>query len=84
VAAGHEAETVDRVMKLVTRSEFKRKQSPPGLKVTDRAFGTGWRMPIAQKWLPTAHLTQAQATQAQTQASQTAALPIPAQAAVQT
>jgi NAD+ synthase (glutamine-hydrolysing) len=64
VAAGHEAETVDRVMKLVTRSEFKRKQSPPGLKVTDRAFGTGWRMPIAQKWLPTA-LTQAQTTHTQ-------------------
>ena len=27
--------------------EFKRKQAAPGLKVTDRAFGTGWRMPIA-------------------------------------
>jgi len=30
-------------------AEFKRKQAPPGLKVTDRAFGTGWRMPIAGK-----------------------------------
>ena len=28
-------------------AEFKRKQAAPGLKVTDRAFGTGWRMPIA-------------------------------------
>ena len=31
------------------RAEFKRKQAAPGLKVTDRAFGTGWRMPIAAK-----------------------------------
>jgi NAD+ synthase (glutamine-hydrolysing) len=52
VAAGHEATTVERVVKLVTRAEFKRKQSPPGLKITDRAFGTGWRMPIASRWLP--------------------------------
>ncbi|NJR64357.1 MAG: NAD+ synthase [Leptolyngbyaceae cyanobacterium CRU_2_3] len=52
VASGHKAVIVDRVFQLVIRAEFKRKQAPPGLKVTDRAFGTGWRMPIAQKWLP--------------------------------
>ncbi|MBW4467974.1 MAG: NAD+ synthase [Pegethrix bostrychoides GSE-TBD4-15B] len=52
VATGHEAATVERVIMLVTRAEFKRKQSPPGLKITDRAFGTGWRMPIASRWLP--------------------------------
>lgn len=52
-AAGHDPATIDRVIKLVTRAEFKRKQAPPGLKVTDRAFGTGWRMPIANRWLPT-------------------------------
>jgi hypothetical protein len=34
-------------MKLIARAEFKRQQAPPGLKITDRAFGTGWRMPIA-------------------------------------
>ncbi len=50
IAAGHEAEIVTRVVKLVARSEFKRWQAPPGLKVTDRAFGTGWRMPIASGW----------------------------------
>lgn len=49
VASGHDAGTVERVTKLVTRAEFKRKQAAPGLKVTDRAFGTGWRMPIASK-----------------------------------
>jgi len=49
VAAGFDAETVARVLKLVRGAEFKRKQAAPGLKVTDRAFGTGWRMPIAAK-----------------------------------
>ena len=47
IAAGFDAETVHRVLKLVRLAEFKRKQAAPGLKVTDRAFGTGWRMPIA-------------------------------------
>ena len=51
VEAGHDKETVNKVMKLVTRAEFKRRQAPPGIKITDRAFGTGWRMPIASKWL---------------------------------
>ncbi|PZV21434.1 MAG: NAD+ synthase [Snowella sp.] len=50
IAAGFEAETVNKVCKLVSRAEFKRKQAAPGLKVTDRAFGTGWRMPIASRW----------------------------------
>jgi NAD+ synthase (glutamine-hydrolysing) len=48
IAAGFEAETVHRVLRLVRLAEFKRKQAAPGLKVTDRAFGTGWRMPIAR------------------------------------
>ena len=50
IEAGFEAETVHKVCKLVSRAEFKRKQAAPGLKVTDRAFGTGWRMPIASRW----------------------------------
>jgi len=49
VAAGFDAATVRRVLGLVGRAEFKRKQAAPGLKVTDRAFGTGWRMPIAAR-----------------------------------
>jgi NAD+ synthase (glutamine-hydrolysing) len=49
VAAGFDPATVTRVLKLVRGAEFKRKQAAPGLKVTDRAFGTGWRMPIAVK-----------------------------------
>lgn len=51
VASGHDPKVVDRVMQLVARAEFKRRQAPPGLKITDRAFGTGWRMPIANKWV---------------------------------
>ncbi|MBW4523158.1 MAG: NAD+ synthase [Scytolyngbya sp. HA4215-MV1] len=53
VSAGHNAATVNKVVKLVTRAEFKRRQAPPVLKVTDRAFGMGWRMPIASKWVAT-------------------------------
>lgn len=47
LAQGFDAETVGRVLRLVKNAEFKRKQAAPGLKVTDRAFGSGWRMPIA-------------------------------------
>ncbi len=51
VTAGHDPAIVDRVIQMVARAEFKRRQAPPGLKITDRAFGTGWRMPIANKWV---------------------------------
>lgn len=52
VASGHDLEVTTKVLKLVARAEFKRKQAAPGLKVTDRAFGTGWRMPIASRGFP--------------------------------
>jgi NAD+ synthetase len=51
VAAGYDRATVHKVMQLLARAEFKRRQAPPSLKIGDRAFGTGWRMPIASKWL---------------------------------
>jgi NAD+ synthase/NAD+ synthase (glutamine-hydrolysing) len=51
VGVGHDPVVVDKVMKMLARAEFKRRQAPPGLKITDRAFGTGWRMPIASNWL---------------------------------
>ncbi|MGO9896614.1 MAG: NAD+ synthase [Bryobacteraceae bacterium] len=47
VARGFDEATVRRVVKLVRTAEFKRRQAAPVLKVTSRAFGTGWRMPIA-------------------------------------
>ena len=51
IIAGHDPAIVDRVLQLLSRAEFKRRQAAPGLKITDRAFGTGWRMPIASSWL---------------------------------
>lgn len=48
VQAGHEESVVKKVIKLVMVAEFKRRQAAPGLKISDRAFGTGWRMPIAK------------------------------------
>jgi NAD+ synthase (glutamine-hydrolysing) len=42
---------VQRVIRLIDRSEYKRRQMAPGLKVTSRAFGFGRRMPIAQNYL---------------------------------
>jgi len=50
VAAGYDPATVERVIKLVDRSEYKRRQMATGLKVTSRAFGVGRRMPIAQNY----------------------------------
>ena len=47
VADGTSVERAERVRGLLERAEFKRKQAPPILKVTRRAFGPGWQIPIA-------------------------------------
>ncbi|BAC90528.1 NAD+ synthase [Gloeobacter violaceus] len=44
---GYHPEVIKKVLAMVRRAEFKRKQLPPGLRVSPRAFGIGWRMPIA-------------------------------------
>jgi NAD+ synthase/NAD+ synthase (glutamine-hydrolysing) len=49
IAMGLDKETVVQILYLVRKAEFKRKQAAPGIKITDCAFGTGWRMPIAAK-----------------------------------
>ncbi len=49
IQTGHDPQVVKRIVQLVNRAEFKRRQAPPGLKISDRAFGSGWRMPIASK-----------------------------------
>ena len=46
-ASGVDRATADRVMQLLRRAEFKRRQAPPVLKLGKRSFGSGWRMPIA-------------------------------------
>ncbi len=48
IASGFDATTVRKVLRLVRIAEFKRRQAAPGLRVTERAFGTGWRQPIAR------------------------------------
>jgi NAD+ synthase (glutamine-hydrolysing) len=50
VAAGHAPAMVDRVITLVDKAEYKRRQYPPGPKITSRAFGRDWRLPIASRW----------------------------------
>ena len=47
IAVGEDPALVQQVWSLLRRAEFKRRQAPPVLKVSGRAFGTGWRMPIA-------------------------------------
>ena len=47
MGSGTDAELAARVHKLLRRAEFKRRQAAPLLKVSGRAFGSGWRMPIA-------------------------------------
>ncbi len=46
VARGFERATVSRVLDLVKRNEYKRRQAPPGVRVSRRAFGRDWRYPI--------------------------------------
>ncbi len=46
VARGFDPQTVARVVVLVDRSEYKRRQAPPGVKITPKAFGKDWRLPI--------------------------------------
>ncbi|HZF17338.1 MAG TPA: NAD+ synthase [Steroidobacteraceae bacterium] len=45
-ARGFDRETVGRVLDMVKRNEYKRRQAPPGVRVSGRAFGRDWRYPI--------------------------------------
>lgn len=47
---GFEEELVRSIINKVEKNEFKRRQAPPGLKVTSRSFGIGRRIPIAHSW----------------------------------
>lgn len=50
VSAGHDQELVEQVIALVDRAEYKRRQAPPGPKVTVKAFGRDRRLPITNLW----------------------------------
>ncbi len=51
VAMGFDATTVDRVIAMVNRNEYKRRQAPPGVKITPRAFGKDRRWPITNRYV---------------------------------
>jgi NAD+ synthase (glutamine-hydrolysing) len=50
VAAGFDRAVVDKVLRMVSRAEYKRRQSPIGPKVTKVAFGRDWRFPVTNKY----------------------------------
>ena len=43
---GYDRDTVIRVLEMVKRNEYKRRQAPPGIRISSRAFGRDWRYPI--------------------------------------
>ena len=51
IKAGFDKETVEKVINMVDRNEYKRQQAALGLRITPKAFGSGRRMPITNKWV---------------------------------
>jgi NAD+ synthase (glutamine-hydrolysing) len=45
-ARGYDRDTVIRILEMVKRNEYKRRQAPPGIRISSRAFGRDWRYPI--------------------------------------
>ena len=50
IAQGHDAATVRRVVRLIDHNEYKRRQAPPGVRVSPKAFGKDRRLPITNRW----------------------------------
>ena len=50
VAAGHDPDLVERVIRMVDAAEYKRRQYPPGPKITPKNFGRDRRLPITSRW----------------------------------
>ena len=50
--AGHDERLVSEVLRMVDRNEYKRRQMAPGIRVTNKAFGIGRRLPIVMQWHP--------------------------------
>jgi NAD+ synthase (glutamine-hydrolysing) len=50
VASGMDAKMVEKIIHLVDQNEYKRRQAPPGVKITSRAFGKDWRLPITNRY----------------------------------
>src|SRR4030095_8942846 len=47
---GYDLELVRRIVRMVDAAEYKRRQNPPGIKITPRAFGKDRRLPITNRW----------------------------------
>ena len=54
LAMGYRAQDVNRVTSLIDRNEYKRRQSPIGVRITQRGFGKDRRYPITSKFVPKA------------------------------
>ncbi len=50
-ARGFDRSVVIRVLEMVKRNEYKRRQAPPGIRISSRAFGRDWRYPITSKYV---------------------------------
>ena len=50
IAAGHDPELVERVVRMVDAAEYKRRQYPPGPKISQKNFGRDRRLPITNRW----------------------------------
>jgi NAD+ synthase (glutamine-hydrolysing) len=50
IAAGFDEQSVEKVTRLIKLNEYKRRQAPPGVRVTTRAFGRDWRYPITSQF----------------------------------
>jgi NAD+ synthase (glutamine-hydrolysing) len=50
VARGHDRQIVERVVRMIDRAEYKRRQAAPGVKITPKAFGRDRRMPITNRY----------------------------------
>jgi NAD+ synthase (glutamine-hydrolysing) len=50
IAAGHDRATVERITSLIDRAEYKRRQSPPGIRISEKAFGRDRRLPITNRY----------------------------------
>jgi NAD+ synthase (glutamine-hydrolysing) len=51
VTRGHDRTTVERVIRMIDRTEYKRRQAAPGIKITPKAFGRDRRMPITNRYV---------------------------------
>jgi NAD+ synthase (glutamine-hydrolysing) len=50
IAEGLDPDTVDEVIRMVDRAEYKRRQAPPGIRISSKAFGRDRRLPITNRF----------------------------------